>query len=380
MCYMLLLGKPPFRGSNNIKIVKAILDGEFARDGRWDTLSRGAQDFLEGLLRKDPAERFDAQRALAHSWLCDLALGGNGATSSSSPPRACASPGAAAQGELGPEVLKSLRKFAQGSHLQRAALTVMAYGLTSREIQDFEQAFLAMDTTGRGTITLEQLAQVMARYPEVSSQEVQRIFKSMESSKEEEIHYTPFIAAMLATRVRFHEDKVRSAFEAFDFDGTGYITAETLTRIFERIPDAGDLAMEEAEEWIREVDYKGNGTIDYEEFMAALTGKHVWAVMPLEDECPVVRVFSEQPDGERPLVRSSSFDGGTASSRGRALLGKTPALRMRHRVAAILDGDDSEEEVVDKRRPQSFHPGAASAAVRVQVRNVACDIDENYFK
>lgn len=56
-------------------------------------------------IAQDPAERFDAQRALAHSWLCDLALGGNGATSSSSPPRACASPGAAAQGELGPEVV-----------------------------------------------------------------------------------------------------------------------------------------------------------------------------------------------------------------------------------------------------------------------------------
>jgi len=105
--------------------------------------------------------------------------------------------------------------------------------------------------------------------------------------------------------------------------------------------------------------------------------------MPLDDDCPVVRVFEDHAaDGDhRPLVRSSSFDGGT-TLRSRAVPSKAPALRMRHRVAAILDGgEESDDEVFDNRqRPQSFHPGAASTAARVQVRNVAFDIDEHYFK
>merc|ERR1711920_345862 len=105
------------------------------------------------------------------------------------------------------------------------------------------------------------------------------------------------IAAMLATRISYHEDKVRSAFDAF---GTGYITAETLAKIFNGLGDkTGTLALkpEEAEQWIREVDYKGNGVIDFDEFLAALKGKHIWAFHAIDENYPIpeVRVYNARP-------------------------------------------------------------------------------------
>ena len=62
---------------------------------------------------QDPARRLNAAEALDHRW---LKLGQAPVT-------------------LGSAVLKSLRTFAQSSHLRRAALTMLAYSLTSSELE-----------------------------------------------------------------------------------------------------------------------------------------------------------------------------------------------------------------------------------------------------
>jgi len=353
ICYMLLLGRPPFQGASQLKIAKAIVSGQFPRDSRWQSLSSSAREFVEGLLQKDPAVRFDATTALGHPWI-------TGAGSGS----------LCGRGEIGVDVLKSFRKFAQGSHLRRAALTVMAYSLTSRELQDVEQTFLNFDTAGRGTISIGQLESVMSEHLEVSSQEVQRIFQRFDLSDDEEIHYTPFIAAMLATRVRLHEDKVRSAFEAFDRQGTGFITADSLVTIFDGLSHQdqgqGRLTQVEAEQWIREADYKGNGVIDYDGFLAALMGKKLWALSSFDhvEDNPAVRVFDEG----RARGLSDSFT--VESSAG------SPSSRIRSGLAqAIIDGDE------EQNRGQTFPNSMPRVKDQgmVMIRTVSCDVDERYF-
>mmetsp|Transcript_929 Transcript_929/g.2600 ORF Transcript_929/g.2600 Transcript_929/m.2600 type:complete len:576 (+) Transcript_929:66-1793(+) len=343
ICYMLLLGRPPFRGTDNLKIAKAILQGDFQRDSRWEALSSNAKDFLECLLQKDAGARLDAPRALQHPWV-------TGAGSFPSP-------------DVGVDVLQSLRRFAKGSHLRRAALTVMAYSLTSRELQDLEQTFLAFDKSGRGIITLDQLAEVMHENLEVSSQEVQRIFACFDFANDEEMHYTPFIAALLATRVKLHEDKVRTAFEAFDHEGKGFITAESLLAMFSGWTGpstVGCVNKEEAEAWISEVDYKGNGTVGYEEFLSALVGKNLWSLPPADgdDDLPCVRVFDSGSEA-RPRGLSESFAG--------TLAGVSRSL-----ASAIIDRD------IEDRRSQSFTPGLRLEP-ELQFRTVSCGVDDNYF-
>lgn len=349
ICYMLLIGKPPFRGSDNLKVARAILTDEFVQDGPWAQLSGEAKDFLRHLLQKNASQRMTASEALAHDWFKG--------TGSSAVPR-----------DMGVEVLKSLRVFATGSHLRRAALTMLAYSLTSRELQELEQTFLDFDQSGRGTITLDQLRAAMQEHLEVSSEEVRRIFQKFDYAESEEMHYTPFVAALLVARVRINEDKVRTAFETFDREGKGYITAETLVQIFgEHLSCEGQagLSKDEAEQWIREVDYKGNGVIDYSSFLAALTGRPLWALPSLEEvaEQPTVKVFEKGSRGGRP--RGLSEGSLCEAARG----------RVRHCLAsAIIDGDDEE-----RRTPQSFTAGVAVASAKVEIRSLTCDLDERYF-
>jgi len=355
ICYMLLIGRPPFHGSNNRKIANVIKHRDFPKDGRWASLSEAAQDFVSQLLQKDASQRPQAARALEHSWLTVFA------TTSTQ------------QGDIGIDVLKSLRKFARGSHLRRAALTMLAYSLTSKDLEDLEDDFLAFDQSGRGTITLDQLTAVMREKLAISPEEVRRIFQCFDCVQDDELHYTPFVAAMLATRVKLDEDKVRTAFERFVAkDGGKFITSGSLARVFNGPPlrgkaagnVEGGLLPHEAEQWIDEVDYNGNGVVDYKGFLAALMGRRLWPFMAFDETGagaqPSVRVFRRFED-QAELPRSQSDI--------------LPCRNMHGELEqAIIEGSD-----MDNRAYRSFRvPGSTSSQVRA--RDVSCSVDDCYFR
>ena len=337
ICYMLLMGRPPFRGSTNGKIAKAIMEVDFPKDGRWNSLSKAAQDFICGLL-VDSELRMTAKEALDHSWLSVKEVS-----------------------EVDFKVLKSLRTFAQGSNLRRCALTILAYSLTSAELEGLERTFLDFDHSKKGSITLDQLRESMERF-KVSEEEVNRIF---ESFAHEEICYTPFVAALLETQIGL-ESKAQAAFEAFDLEGKGYITAESLELGIRRLC-GNDLALsrEEAEQWISEVDFKGNGVVNYASFLAALMGRSLGkSLSPLpssEDlkEQPQLLIF-ESPEGRPRGFTESFMSCSTRSTR--------PSPRE-------LDLEDEKEED-GRTRSRSF---GVDCAERVQIRSMACEVDERYF-
>ncbi|CAE7815859.1 CPK2 [Symbiodinium necroappetens] len=352
ICYMLLIGRPPFRGANNARIARAILEGDFPKEGRWEFLSSHAQDFVMRLLQRDVGKRMSASAALEHPW-----LKGGGCTPSP---------------VIGVSVLQSLRTFAQTSHLRRATLTILAYSLTSTELEGLEQTFLDFDQTGRGTVTLEQLRDAMQTRLDVSSAEVNRIFQAVDFTQNDEIQYTPFVAALLATRVKLHQDKVREAFDAFDIEGKGCITAETLVQVFNsQLCEGGAqscISKEEAEEWVREVDFKGNGVIDYPSFLAAMMGRSSKGLPSSEDlaDQPSIRVFEESPSG-RPRGLTESF---TAAS---------CTLRLRDAILDTCDTDSAQSEKREGRGRAKSCNGLEECSEKVQIRFLACPVDEHYF-
>ncbi|XP_005620467.1 calmodulin-like protein 6 isoform X2 [Canis lupus baileyi] len=67
------------------------------------------------------------------------------------------------------------------------------------------------------------------------------------------------------------EGELRAAFRVFDKEGKGYIDWDTLKYV---LMNAGEPLNEvEAEQMMKEADKDGDGTIDYEEFVAMMTGE-----------------------------------------------------------------------------------------------------------
>ena len=99
------------------------------------------------------------------------------------------------------KVLESFRQFALGTHFKRAALFMMAYSLTSEEIKDLHDVFVALDKSHDGTIKLTEMARIMKERLDVSSAECERIFEKLDYSHDGKIEYTEFLAAMLTHKL-----------------------------------------------------------------------------------------------------------------------------------------------------------------------------------
>jgi calcium-dependent protein kinase len=345
---------------------------DFPKAGRWLNLTNYATHFVSELLHKDASKRPDALEALNHPWLVEAA--GRASSRSS---------------EMGAETMLNLQRFAHGSHLRKAALTMLAFSLTSRELQDLEEVFLSMDKSCRGAISMEEFAEAIHGFIEVSPEEVAEIFQGLDFSNGEEIRYTPFIAAMLATRLRTHEDKVRAAFDSFDVHCSGFITADNLVSVFHgqtgeplgpRSFQGRALTKSEAEDWIREVDYKGNGVIDYQGFVAALMGKELCSLPALDSDCspPIVKVF----DIDIGLLPCRMVGSPSISTALPVEVSDSPSIPETEEMKSHTFSSVSAFKVFAiERLPISSEmaPKEQGPATKAQLCTVFCDVDDSYF-
>jgi len=66
--YVLLTGRPPFYGQDNISILRKIISDELAWP-KTRKVSVNAKYFVKSLMEKDPARRPSAKEALADKWV-----------------------------------------------------------------------------------------------------------------------------------------------------------------------------------------------------------------------------------------------------------------------------------------------------------------------
>lgn len=243
--FILLVGYMPFSGSSERVTIEAIKRGRFAvRQDRWSRVSKQGFDFVKKLLVVNPDARMTAEKALQHPWI-EVRNGVADRRSS-----------------LDAGMAESLVNFAQESQFRRACMQLMAWSLTAEERAEVREAFLEMDKDKTGTIKLSELKQVLEEKFEMPEDESMRVFKAMDATNDNEIHYSEFLAAMTAGRLRLHDDLLQDVFRRFDTDGTGKISPENLKEVL------GDKT--QLKEFMKEVDKDKDGFISYAEFIAYL--------------------------------------------------------------------------------------------------------------
>lgn len=238
--YMLLLGSPPFHGTDD-EVLRKIRTGQPHWPSRFQKLSEPAQDFVKHLLVLDPTVRFSAPQALGHEFMSKRTK---------------------MQQPICPETLNNLRKFAHASSFRRAVLSMMAWSLNTEDRMELREMFLSLDTENRGTITHTQMAQLLQDNFDVGSAEAEKLFRTLDANNDNEISYSEFLAAALEGRVKVHEDLLRKTFGKFDVDGNQTITKDELRKILgDHFEDV------QIEALIAEVDTNGDGNIQYDEFI-----------------------------------------------------------------------------------------------------------------
>jgi len=245
--FILLVGYMPFSGTEKAQR-QAIEKGKYSwKPERWKHVSAEAIDLVQNLLKTDPNARFSAEEALQHAFILKH--------DKKSDREQLVDQGTA----------DALLSFAKASQFRRACMSVMAWSLTNEERSRVRDMFIAMDTSKQGTITLYELKDCLTKQFKVTDSEIQPIFDALDTSQNEEIHYSEFLAAMVSTRIAMHDDLLKTTFQRFDVDNSGYITLDNLRCVL-----GESFNNTEVEKLIQEADVSKDGRISYEEFITFL--------------------------------------------------------------------------------------------------------------
>ncbi|KAA0172960.1 hypothetical protein FNF27_05597 [Cafeteria roenbergensis] len=249
LAYMLCSGRAPFKGRSDDEIVASVRRGKYTLSSRyWDGLSELAKNFVRQCLQYYPSRRPSAATLLTDPWMLAVRKAGFGPDGIPRP--------------LHADVLANLRDFSQFNPIKRAALEVIAFSMTADSIAALRGEFAKLDTGDSGTVTHAEFTEALKRQG-VSAEEADHIFSGMDQDQTAEVSYTEYLAAALSSKVYRDEARLREAFRRLDVDGSGTITAENLASIM-----GESYSNERIKAMIAEVDWKGEGSIDFEEFMA----------------------------------------------------------------------------------------------------------------
>lgn len=243
--FILLLGYMPFSGSEAVQH-KNIREGKFTEKESFKKASADASDFIRRLIVVNIDVRLSAEQALEHNFIklrSDRAIAG-------------------ATAEIDSGIVDSLQQFAQASKFRRACLSCMAWSLTNEERAELRESFLAMDKTKSGAITISEFRECIESKFDLTDVQVTEIFNGIDTSHTDEIHYSEFLAAMVASRVHLHDDLLKATFRRFDTDMNGFIEIKDLREV---LGDAFEGA--EVADLIKEADVNGDGKISYAEFI-----------------------------------------------------------------------------------------------------------------
>ncbi|XP_062203269.1 calcium-dependent protein kinase 27-like [Phragmites australis] len=246
--YILLCGVPPFWAETEQGIFEQVLHGslDFESDP-WPGVSENAKDLLRKVLVRDPKKRLTAHQVLCHPWLQMI--------------------GSAPDKPLDSAVLSRLKQFSAMNKLKKMALRVIAENLSEEEIAGLKEMFKMMDTDNSGQINFEELKAGLQRVgANMKEPEIHQLMEAADIDYSGTIDYGEFIAATLHLNKVEREDHLFAAFQYFDKDGSGYITADEL----QQACDEFGIEDVRLEEMIGEVDQDNDGRIDYNEFVAMM--------------------------------------------------------------------------------------------------------------
>ena len=155
----------------------------------------------------------------------------------------------------------------------------LAKQLKEKDIEKLQQEFLELDTDGDGTISIEELGNVLRSMRgklKVSESEIKRVLKDVDKDGDGNINVKEYFANMknkttrnLIYRALLQRSAARKQFAKFDKDGSGYITMEEVKQVFEE-RTGGEVSIEQVKEMLGESDKNNDGKINYEEFVVMM--------------------------------------------------------------------------------------------------------------
>ena len=134
--------------------------------------------------------------------------------------------------------------------------------LSDAEVEKLWEAFKVFDADGSGSVSVEELGQVMRSLGQSPNEtDLRDMIKEVDVDLSGTIDFEEFKALMVSQQGD-RKSRLKLAFSVFDENGSGQITRDELHGVMSQF----GLTDQELDEIIKEVDHDGDASIDFEEF------------------------------------------------------------------------------------------------------------------
>ena len=246
--YTILSGLLPFEGDSAKEVFKKILKKKYSfPEPEWTGISNEAKDLISKMLCEE-SKRYTAQMALDHPWIKNFA------------PNATA--------HLKNLNVKHLKLYRQLCGFKKMIINYIASRLNDKEIMELKSIFTDIDTNHDGTISLEEMKTALKQIKskDIKEDEINDIFKGIDTDSSNQIEFTEFISASLEKSQYLKEERLSEIFNSIDKDHSGKISKKEVKEALhkEKISD-NDIKI-----FIEKFDLDGDGEIDYNEFLSSM--------------------------------------------------------------------------------------------------------------
>lgn len=142
--------------------------------------------------------------------------------------------------------------------------------LSKSKKEEMAKVFKAFDKNGDGRLSMDEVKSgYLEHYGKIiSDDEVEKMFKTVDSDNSGFIDYTEFVVAAMNEDELNSNDFLKAAFKMFDKDGSGIISADEIKQVL----GFGDNACAPGvlDAIVKQVDENGDGEISFEEFVAMM--------------------------------------------------------------------------------------------------------------
>ena len=141
-----------------------------------------------------------------------------------------------------------------------------------RRLQDLRRAFELFDTDGSGTISPHELARVMRSLGQnPTKQEINEMMSGFDENSDGEIDFDEFLTLYAGSMNSADDEEfIAWAFEAFDKDSSGKLSADEIRDVIRCMGD--ELTEEEVAEIMDRGDTDGDGLLSFQEFTRLIIG------------------------------------------------------------------------------------------------------------
>lgn len=262
LMYLLLSGELPFKedyttvSPSTLNIAPAsTLKLKFHPVEIWDNISTESKDLVKSLLMINPQKRPTAGDALKSPFFTQS---GSFITK-------------AVNKKQFTTIVTNMRRYNYKYKLHDAITSYMVHHLMKKEdIATMRKYFSVFDKNHDGRISRKELEASMEQImtPIQASIECNKILKSLNKEKDDEIEYEEFIKSAVDMDKIVTEKNVKLIFDLIDKDKSGSVSKFELKNFFLGALSTDSLMADDKEfsDLIKEIDFNGDGEINYAEF------------------------------------------------------------------------------------------------------------------